>query len=72
MTSKDLPGEAKQFIESVLASAGSTVEREFYTRAVGKVFRQGKVSAHLPVLASLAAKAGFKRLEAPAISESAV
>ena len=67
------PGtEQRQFIESVLASAGSTVERDFYTRAVGKVFRQGKVSAHLPVLASLAAKAGFKRLEAPAISEATV
>jgi plasmid replication initiation protein len=64
--------DQREFIESVLASAGSTVEREFYTRAVGKVFRQGKVSAHLPVLASLAAKAGFKRLEAPAISEPTV
>jgi plasmid replication initiation protein len=64
--------DQREFIESVLASAGSTVEREFYTRAVGKVFRQGKVSAHLPVLASLAAKAGFKRLEAPSASEASV
>jgi hypothetical protein len=53
--------EQRRFIELVLTSAGSAVEREFYTRAVGKVFREGKVSAHLPVLSSLAAKAGFKQ-----------
>jgi plasmid replication initiation protein len=64
--------DQQHFVETVLNSARSAVEREFYTRAVGKVFRQGKLSAHLPVLASLAAKAGFKRLEAPAISEAAV
>lgn len=64
--------EQQRFIETVLTSARSAVEREFYTRAVGKVFREGKVSAHLPVLTSLAAKAGFKRLEAPAASEAVV
>jgi plasmid replication initiation protein len=63
--------EQQRFIDSVLASARSSVEREFYTNAVAKVFRQGKLSAHLPALASLATGAGFKGLQAPVSSETA-
>jgi hypothetical protein len=61
--------EQHRFSDTVLTSARSEVERELYTRAVRKVFREAKVSAHLPVLASLAVKAGFKRLQAAGISE---
>jgi hypothetical protein len=63
--------EQQRFIDSVLASARSSVEREFYTNAVAKVFRQGKLSAHLPALASLATGAGFKGLQAAVSSEIA-